>query len=189
MARLKSFCHTASGAARIAGPIHTGDGAQTGCAMTGGACNAVPSARKANKADSAAADRPAVLPDGTRRVRGRIVTPRDSAMRAVPNAWVTLHRVASDRAGPLDSVRTGADGGYAFTYRPSGAANAIYFVSVQHDGIAYFSSPFRDAVVAGEKAEVTVFDTTSARVPVNTAPIASGVSFAPGPSASSSLAP
>jgi len=117
-------------------------------------------------ADSAAADRPAVLPDGTRRVRGRVVTPRDSAMRGVPNAWVTLHRVAGDGAGPLDSVRTGADGGYAFTYRPRGAANAIYFVSVQHGGIAYFSAPLRDAVVGGEKAEVTVFDTTSARVPV-----------------------
>ncbi|GJG87625.1 hypothetical protein tb265_28060 [Gemmatimonadetes bacterium T265] len=115
--------------------------------------------------DSAAIDRPAMLPDGTRRVRGRVVTPRDSAMHGVPNAWVTLHRVAGDRAGPLDSVRTGADGAYAFTYRPSGAANAIYFVSAQYDGIAYFSPPLRDAVVTGERAEVAVFDTTSARVP------------------------
>lgn len=112
-------------------------------------------------------DRPAVLPDGTRRVRGRVVTPRDSALRGVPNAWVTLHRVASDAAGPLDSVRTGADGRFAFTYRPTGAANAIYFVSTQHGGIAYFSSPLRDAVVEGEKAEVTVFDTTSAPAPVS----------------------
>lgn len=116
--------------------------------------------------ESASAERLTTLPDGTRRVRGRIVMPRDSALRGVPNAWVTLHRVAGDGAGPLDSVRSGADGGYAFTYRPRGAANAIYFVSVQHGSIAYFSPPLRDAVVGGEQAEVTVFDTTSARVPV-----------------------
>ncbi len=116
--------------------------------------------------DSATVDRPAMLPNGTRRVRGRIVIPRDSALRGIPGTWVTLHRVASDGAGPIDSVRSGADGGFAFTYRPTGAANAIYFVSVQYGGIAYFSAPLRDAVVTGEKAEVTVFDTTSARVPV-----------------------
>ncbi|HEY0780112.1 MAG TPA: hypothetical protein VGD56_19255 [Gemmatirosa sp.] len=122
--------------------------------------------RAQSAADSASVDRAAVLPDGTRKVRGRVVTPRDSAMHGVAGAWVTLHRVAADAAGPLDSTRTGADGGFAFTYRPTGAANAIYFVSVQYGGIAYFSAPLRDAVVTGEKAEVTVFDTTSARVPV-----------------------
>ena len=116
--------------------------------------------------DAAGEDRPPTLPDGTRRVRGRVVTPRDTALRPVPGAWVTLHRVAADRAGPLDSVRTGADGRFAFTYRPTGAANAIYFVSTEYGGIAYFSSPLRDAVVEGERAEVTVFDTTSAPVPV-----------------------
>lgn len=116
--------------------------------------------------DSATIDRPAVLPNGTRRVRGRVVTPRDTALRGIPGAWVTLHRVAADGAGPLDSVRTGADGAFAFTYRPTGAASAIYFVSAQYGGIAYFSAPLRDAVVTGERAEVTVFDTTSARPPV-----------------------
>ena len=123
-------------------------------------------ARAQTALDSASIDHAAVLPNGTRRVRGRVVTPRDSAMRGVPGVWVTLHRVAADAAGPLDSVRTGGEGGFAFTYRPTGAANAIYFVSVQYDGIAYFSSPLRDAVVTGEKAEVTVFDTTTSRVPV-----------------------
>lgn len=116
--------------------------------------------------DSSAVDRPATLPDGSRRVRGRVVIPHDSASTAVPHAWVTIHRVASDGAGPMDSVRTGPDGRYAFTYRPHGAANAIYFVSVQYDGIAYFSPPLRDAVVTGDNAEITVFDTTSARVPI-----------------------
>ncbi len=131
-----------------------------------GAASVPARAAAQNALDSASVDRPAVLPNGTRRVRGRVVTPRDSAMQPVPGTWVTLHRVASDAAGPLDSVRTGADGTFAFTYRPTGVASAIYFVSVQYGGIAYFSAPLRDAVVTGEKAEVTVFDTTSARVPV-----------------------
>ncbi len=117
-------------------------------------------------ADTASAERDATLPDGTRRVRGRVVTPRDSALRGVPSVWVTLHRVASDAAGPLDSVRTGADGGFTFRYRPRGMAGAIYFMSTQYGGIAYFSSALRDAVVDGERAEITVFDTTSAPVPV-----------------------
>lgn len=108
---------------------------------------------------------PPTLPDGTRRVRGRIVTPRDSLPPAgVPGVWVTLHRVGRDAAGPLDSVRTGADGRYAFTYRPRGELTAVYFVSASQGGIAYFTSPLRGAVVDGEAAEVMVFDTTSRAV-------------------------
>lgn len=83
----------------------------------------------------------------------------------MPGAWVTLHRVGSDGAGPLDSVRTVGDGGYAFRYRPSGAADALYFASTSYGGIAYFTSPLRDAEVLGDAAEVTVFDTTTRAVP------------------------
>lgn len=94
-------------------------------------------------------------------VSGRVVKPGDSSMVAVPNAWVTLHRVGSDRAGPLDSVRTKADGSYRFQYTPSGNADAVYFVSAMFDGIAYFSSPLTTRSVSGEDAEIAVFDTTS----------------------------
>lgn len=104
------------------------------------------------------------LPDGTRRVRGRVVTPRDSMPVGVPGVWVTLHRVGRDAAGPLDSVQTGGDGRYAFTYRPRGAPEAVYFVSASKGGIAYFTSPLHGAVVAGEAAELMVFDTTSRAV-------------------------
>lgn len=119
--------------------------------------------------DSVGAEAPepvATLPDGTRRVRGRVVTPRDSQSAGVPGVWVTLHRVGRDAAGPLDSVRTDAGGRYAFTYRPRGEATAVYFVSASHGGIAYFTSPLRGAAVAGEAAEVMVFDTTSRAVPL-----------------------
>lgn len=92
---------------------------------------------------------------------------RDTALQRVPAQWVTLHRVGSDTAGPLDSARTGADGGYRFQYRPSGSTDALYFVSSSYGGIAYFTPPLRAADVRGEAAEITVFDTTSAAVPIS----------------------
>ncbi len=108
----------------------------------------------------------ATLPDGSRRVSGRVVLARDTVLRPLPGGFVTLHRVGSDSAGPLDSVRAGADGGFAFRYRAFGADDALYFASTSHGGIAYFTSPLRDADVRGDAAEITVFDTTSRAVPV-----------------------
>jgi hypothetical protein len=78
---------------------------------------------------------------------------------------VTLHRVGTDRAGPLDSLRTDARGGFAFHYKPSGSDDALYFASTRYGGVAYFTSPFRSVATRGEDAEITVFDTTSTRVP------------------------
>ncbi|MGZ8471880.1 MAG: hypothetical protein ACXWZ7_21005 [Gemmatirosa sp.] len=110
-------------------------------------------------------DAPATLPDGTRRVAGRVVVARDTTTRVIPGTWVTLHRVGSDSAGPLDSVRTQSDGAFAFRYRPTGAADALYFASTSYGGIAYFTPPLRDADVRADAAEITVFDTTSRPVP------------------------
>lgn len=111
-------------------------------------------------------DRPATLPDGTRRVEGRVLLVRDTALRPLPGTWVTLHRVGSDTAAPIDSVRTNAEGAFGFRYRPTGVADALYFASSSYGGIAYFTSALRDADVRGETAEITVFDTTSRAVPV-----------------------
>jgi hypothetical protein len=79
----------------------------------------------------------------------------------VAGQWVVLHRVGSDRAAPLDSVRSAADGGFRFRYRPSGARDALYFVSATYRGIAYFSPPLRSDSVSGGDADVLVFDTTT----------------------------
>ncbi len=87
--------------------------------------------------------------------------------RPVASAWVTLHCVGPDSAGPLDSMRTNADGHYAFRYRRVGSAQAIYFVSSSHDGIAYFSQPLRTANETGDDAAITVFDTTSRPLPLS----------------------
>lgn len=112
-------------------------------------------------ADSSAAS------SAARRVRGRVVLPGNETERGVAGVWVVLHRVGSDRAGPLDSTRSGGGGAFSFAYRAVGEADALYFVSAQYGGIAYFSQPLRRADVSGEDAEIVVFDTTSARLPLH----------------------
>lgn len=101
-----------------------------------------------------------------RRVFGRVVHPGGKSVAPIAGERVTLHRVGSDTAGPMDSTQTGSDGRYAFTYRTRGAADAVYFVSATFDGIAYLSQPLTQAVVRGADAEITVYDTTSRPVPL-----------------------
>ena len=87
-------------------------------------------------------------------------------MVPVPRIMVTLHRVGSDRAGPLDSTRADATGRFAFTYRRTGDESAVYFASASYGGIAYFTPPLNDSLVRGDNAEIAVFDTTSAKIPI-----------------------
>lgn len=75
--------------------------------------------------------------------------------------WVVLHRVGSDRAGPLDSTRSGPSGAFRFRYQLSGSPEALYFVSAMYRGIAYFSPPLRSALASGGDADVIVYDTTT----------------------------
>ena len=84
----------------------------------------------------------------------------------VAGAWVVLHRVGPDRAGPLDSVRSDSRGRYSFKYARTGSDQAVYFVSATYDGIAYFTPPLAEGKVSGDDGEITVFDTTSKRVPL-----------------------
>jgi hypothetical protein len=123
-------------------------------------------------ADSAAGDAPVPTqpapgrPAAARRVFGRVMHQGTRAATPVPGTWVTLHRVGSDTAGPMDSLRTDARGQYTFRYLPRGATDAVYFVSASYDGIAYFSQPLVQPVTRGPDAEITVFDTTSQPVPI-----------------------
>lgn len=100
------------------------------------------------------------------RVDGRVV--RGTRAGEVPMAqhWVVLHRLGSDRSGPVDSVRTNADGRYTFRFTTSGDTAAIYFATTSHGGIVYPTPPFRTLATAGDAANLTVFDTTSGPVPL-----------------------
>ncbi|MEO8577597.1 MAG: hypothetical protein ABI556_12885 [Gemmatimonadales bacterium] len=105
---------------------------------------------------------------GPQRVAGQVVRPGTRSMLPVPNVWVTLHRVGSDRAAPLDSARADTQGHYAFDFTRTGDQNAIYFVSASYGGVAYFTPPLAHSTVRGEEAEIAVFDTTSGPVPIGT---------------------
>jgi hypothetical protein len=109
---------------------------------------------------------PLAAQDDARRVDGRVLRPQFGAQLPVAGAWVVLHRVGSDRAGPLDSVRSDAQGRFRFRYRPVGDTAAVYFASVSYAGVAYFTPPLRRAVDADATAEITVFDTASGRPPI-----------------------
>jgi hypothetical protein len=104
------------------------------------------------------------VPQGPQHVAGQVVRPGKDKMVAVPNVWVTLHRVGTDHAAPLDSTHADATGHYAFDFRRTGEPGAIYFVSASYGGIAYFTPPLAKSTVTGDDAEIAVFDTTSARV-------------------------
>ncbi len=101
----------------------------------------------------------------TREVRGRVLRPGGTAGMPIAGAWVTLHRVERDKAGPIDSMRTDGAGRYRFTYQ-GGDTLSIYFVSSSFGGIAHFTSPLKAKLVTGDAADVMVFDTTSAPVPI-----------------------
>lgn len=88
-------------------------------------------------------------------------------MEPVSGAWVVLHRVGPDRAGPLDSLRSDARGRYRFEYVRSGSEDAVYFVSAMHGGVAYFTPPLAEPKIGGAAGEIAVFDTTSDRVPIS----------------------
>ena len=102
-----------------------------------------------------------------RRVDGVVMHGEAKGPRPISGVRVVLHRVGSDRAGPLDSAVTDARGRYRFQFSTSGSPDAIYFVSASYDGIAYFSVPLREPVTTGDDAQITVFDTTSGPVPIH----------------------
>jgi hypothetical protein len=67
----------------------------------------------------------------------------------------------------VDSIRTDANGKYSIRYKPVGG-EAVYFASSSFAGVAYFTAPLPPRDAGGDAGEITVFDTTSAHVPLHT---------------------
>jgi hypothetical protein len=130
------------------------------------ACGALVVTALLLSASSSRAQDGAVVPPTPSSVDGRVMRPRLGSLAPVGNVWVTIHRVASDTAGPLDSTRVGSDGRFRFRYTRGGKADAVYFVSAMYDGIAYFSRPLTSSRVSGDDAAIVVFDTTSIHFPL-----------------------
>ena len=94
-------------------------------------------------------------------VSGHVASPGLKTDIPVAGVTVTVHRVGNDSSGPVDSVKTDANGRYRIDYRRSPSDEAIYFAAAVYRGIAYFSAPLKSMRASGEEGEITVFDTTS----------------------------
>jgi hypothetical protein len=102
-------------------------------------------------------------------VSGRVLLGgRDSV--PLRGRWAVLHRVTRSEAGPIDSVRTNAAGGYSMHLpRPRTAtdSSAVYIVSTSYDSLAYFSLPLN---VVGRPAvrveDLVVYPTTRGSPPI-----------------------
>jgi len=105
-------------------------------------------------------------------VSGAVSVVRGETKVPQGRVWVTLHRVAKDAAGAIDSVRTVASGAFHIRYRRVTDPGAVYFVSTVYAGIAYFSPALDVDAGAGSASEpvnLTVYDTTSAPGPIDVA--------------------
>jgi hypothetical protein len=101
-----------------------------------------------------------------RTVAGRVLSGSSDSLRAVASQLVVLHRISADSSGPVDSARTSTAGTYRFRYRLEGP-RSMYIVSSRYAGIAYFTTPLREAAVTSPEADITVYDTTSAMFPLS----------------------
>lgn len=96
-------------------------------------------------------------------VKGKVVRQTLDGLRVVAREQVTLHRVNSREAGPIDSMVTDASGAFAFRVATPDSLS-MYLASARYGGIAYFSSPMQAGQPAGAPSEIVVYDTTSSDV-------------------------
>ncbi len=99
------------------------------------------------------------------RVVGRIVRMAPAGERPVPNQWVVLHGIGSGGGRAIDSTRTRPNGEFHIRYDRSRDSTTQYFASTVHHGIAYVSGVL-PAIASADEATLTVFDTTSAPLPL-----------------------
>ena len=124
--------------------------------------------RPAPAARAPASPAPAA-PAGPLVLAGRVVRVRGADSLPLPGVRVVAHRVATDRQGPLDSLRSDARGRFAFRVAHPDTA-AMYVVSTLYAGIGYFSTPVSPTAPAGSDSIVLpVFDTSSAGAPLDVA--------------------
>lgn len=83
----------------------------------------------------------------------------------VSSGAVILHRVTTEDAGEVDTVRVGPDGRFAFDL-PSvpdpGGRGEVYFASIEHQGILYFGPAIHRAVQLDSTYVIAVHDTVTA---------------------------
>ncbi|KPK05087.1 MAG: hypothetical protein AMS20_07430, partial [Gemmatimonas sp. SG8_28] len=100
---------------------------------------------------------------------GRVLRIAAGDTIGVAGRWVVLHAVTLTSGGPVDSQRTDPAGRFSLRAATLDTA-ANYLVSVDHQGIGYFSEPIRpDSLPTTELPPLLVFDTSAVAPPVRTA--------------------
>ena len=98
---------------------------------------------------------------GVAELRGRVLLGEDP----LASARVVLHRVSAGNSGPVDSLRSGADGQFRFDLPnvPDTSTLAdVWFFSVDHAGVNYFGTPIHTAAQLDSLHVLQVYDTTQA---------------------------
>jgi hypothetical protein len=94
-------------------------------------------------------------------VTGQVIYVAGADSTPVTGRQAVLHRVSMVEAGPVDSGLTDASGRYALR-APVIDTTANYVVSVEHDGIAYFTEPVHTfGESSGTAAPLHVYDTST----------------------------
>jgi hypothetical protein len=75
---------------------------------------------------------------------------------------IVLHRASPDSAGPIDSLRAGANGSFSFTLpsAPDPVESVVYIASTTHQGIMYFGLPLGQPELLDSLYTIEVHDTT-----------------------------
>jgi len=94
-------------------------------------------------------------------LEGRVLLGATGDSVPLPGRWVVLHEVTMGGGGPVDSLRTGADGGFRLRRaRPDTAA--LYMASTTYRGITYFSQVVTGRDTTARLEPLVVYDTSSA---------------------------
>jgi hypothetical protein len=103
------------------------------------------------------------------RVSGTVVHVSAADTTPVPERWVVLHGITVSAGAPLDSVRSNDRGGFTFRAATFDSLTS-YLVSVEYQGIGYFSEPFAPGSGAAERLPpLAVYDTSSLGPPIQLA--------------------
>ncbi len=83
----------------------------------------------------------------------------------MPDGLVTLHRVAQEAAGQVDTTQVDGEGRFRFELPTvpgsSGEDGEVYFASVRHQGVLYFGSAISRAAQLDSVYRIQVHDTTA----------------------------
>jgi hypothetical protein len=98
---------------------------------------------------------------------GRVVRPGLTDTTAVAGVRVVLHRVGTDRQGPVDSAASAGGGLFRFRFSPD--SGAVYLLSARYQGIEYFSPPLQLRPETPDTGLTVLVHDTSSTAPIGLA--------------------